>query len=61
MKKGSRLISDFLTDLHLSLFDKQNQWLACQGKDIVWVVGLRIDHRFSVTNNTRRVLALHLQ
>lgn len=61
MKKGSRLISDFLTDLHLSLFDKQNQWLACQGKDIVWIVGLRIDHRFSVTNNTRRVLALHLQ
>lgn len=56
----SRLISDFLTDLKLSLFQKQRQWLACAGNDIVWVVGLRSDHRYRVTNKTQRILILHL-
>ena len=60
MKRGTRLVSDFLTDHKLSLFAKQRQWLACSGNDIVWVCGLRPDHRFRVTSNTHRVAILSL-
>lgn len=60
MKRGTRLISDFLTDQHLNLFEKQKQWLVCSGDDIVWVCNLRPDHRYRVTEKTRRILILHL-
>lgn len=61
MKRGTRLLSDFLTDLKCSLFEKQEQWLACTPDDaIVWVCGRRIDHRYRVTADTRRILVLTL-
>lgn len=60
MKRGTRLVSDFLTDHKLSLFAKQRQWLACSDEDIVWVCNLRPDHRFRVTTQTRRILILSL-
>ncbi len=54
---GSRLLSDYLTDCRLSLFDKQRQAVLtdAQGR-IIWVVGRRIDHRFRITALTRRAL-----
>ena len=58
MKQGTRLISDFLTDQKLSLFDKQSQWLVCSEDNIIWVKGLRIDHRYRVTEKTHRILIL---
>ena len=54
--KGSRLVSDFLTDLKLTRFQKQQQWVACCGEDIIWVIGLRSDNRFRVTPKTKRIL-----
>ena len=59
--KGSRLVSDFLTDLKVNLFDKRQQWILAdsQGK-IVWVVGRRIDHRCRVTDSTRQVAVVEL-
>ena len=60
MEHGTRLISDFLTDLKLNLLEKQRQWLVCAEEDIVWVVNKRIDHRFRVTEATRKILILHL-
>ena len=57
MKKGSRLVSDFLTDRKLSLFDKRRQMvLADASGRIVWLVGQRPDERFRVSESTRRVL-----
>ena len=58
MKQGTRLISDFLTDKKLSLFDKQSQWLVCSEENIIWVKGVRIDHHFRVTEKTHRILIL---
>ena len=61
MERGTRLISDYLTDRHLSLFDKQRQWLLCDARDrILWVCGLQPDHRFRVTSETRNVLVVTL-
>ena len=57
MNGKSRLLSDFLTDLHLNIFEKQRQWLLCQSTDqILWVIGRRIDHRFRITPATRNIL-----
>ncbi len=60
MKQGNRLVSDFLTDNKLNVFEKQKQWLACSGNQIIWVCGLRIDHRYRVTPETNRILILKL-
>lgn len=57
---GRKLISNFLTDRKLTIFQKENQWLALSGKDIIWVVGLRSDNRYRVTEHTKRILKLEI-
>ena len=55
---GSRLVSDYLTDLHLSLFDKERQLLLFSGDEIAWVVGRRPSATFAVSPSTRFVLRI---
>lgn len=59
--KGRRLVSDFLTDLKLNRFQKEEQQVAMCGEDIVWVVGLRSDNRYRVTDKTKHILKLTIQ
>lgn len=56
--KGSKLVSDFLTDKHYSRIDKLNTRLLCDAKGILWVVGERIDQRVAITPTTQHVLLL---
>jgi tRNA(Ile)-lysidine synthase len=56
--KGFRKLSDFLTDLKISLPDKQNTWVITSGVDIVWVVGYRIDDRYKVTTKTKEIFKM---
>jgi len=58
--RGKKKLSDFFTDLKLSLPDKENIWLLCNGDDIVWVVGHRIDNRYRITSKTKRVFVSEL-
>ena len=60
MKKGTKLLSDFLTDRKVSLLDKQAQLVAVDSAtdDIIWVVGREIDHRYRITPTTNRILRL---
>lgn len=51
--KGRKLVSDFLTDKKLSLFEKRRQIVIADSRgNIVWLVGLRPDNRFCITNDT---------
>ena len=56
--EGTRLLSDFLTDRKLSLFDKERQQVVLSGNDIVWVVGLRPASGYEVEANTRHVMTI---
>ena len=59
--KGSRLVSDFLTDLKVNLLDKRSQWILADSKErIVWVVGHRISDHCRVTDMTRKIVIIEL-
>jgi tRNA(Ile)-lysidine synthase len=58
--RGSKLLSDYMTDRKFSLAQKEQQWLLCSGDKIVWVVGERSDNRFRVDEHTRRVLEVRI-
>ena len=55
MKGKRKKISDLFTDEKISRFDKEQTWIleTSQGR-ICWVVGLRMDDRYKVTENTRQ-------
>ena len=59
MKKFKKL-SDFFIDNKFSIIDKQEQWLLCSGVDIVWVLGCRIDERYKLESNTKKVYIAQL-
>lgn len=59
--KGSKLLSDYLTDRKKNVLEKKEQKVVTDaGGDIVWLIGERTDNRFSVTTATRRTLVIEL-
>lgn len=54
--KTRKKISDFFIDNKFSIIDKENTWLLCSGRRILWIVGYRIDDRFKVTQETQNML-----
>lgn len=60
--KGSKLVSDFLTDKKKTLFEKRRQLVVSEaGGGIVWVVGERPDNRFRITDTTVKALVLSIE
>jgi tRNA(Ile)-lysidine synthase len=56
--KNFKKVSDFLTDSKVSSSDKKNQLVLTNGNNIVWVVGLRIDDRFKINSQTKKIYKL---
>ncbi|WP_303917779.1 tRNA lysidine(34) synthetase TilS [Draconibacterium sediminis] len=55
---GFKKVSDFFIDRKMPLHEKENTWLLCSGKKIVWIMGQRLDNRFKVTPSTKHVLKI---
>lgn len=58
MKGKRKLLSDYLTDLKLNLFEKERQLLLMDGDEIAWVVNRRSSELYRVDETTRRVIVL---
>lgn len=56
---GSKLVSDYLTDRKLNLFEKRRQLIVADSKgNILWLVNQRPDNRFRIDDSTTKVLKI---
>ena len=56
-----KLISDFLIDKKVPLNLKKEIFLLTSNGSVVWVMGMRIDDRFKVTDKTEKVILLKIE
>jgi tRNA(Ile)-lysidine synthase len=58
---GFKKVSDFFIDQKIPIHEKENTWLLCSGKKIVWIMGHRIDNRFKITPKSKQVLQIEIR
>ncbi len=51
-------VSDFLTENKIDNLQKKEQFVLTNRNNIVYIIGLRIDNRYKITNNTQKVLKI---
>ena len=56
---GFKKVSDILIDEKVNRFEKENQFVLITGDQIVWLCGIRLDERFKVRGDTRKVAQLN--
>ncbi len=60
--KGKKKLSKFFKDEKIPLIEKTKIWLLISNEKIVWVIGHRMDDRFKVAENTKKIIKItHLK
>ena len=59
--RGSKLLSDFYTDIKLPRTEKSHQWLLCHDDDIVWAIGHRSSEHYRLRGNEHEVLVVEVR
>jgi tRNA(Ile)-lysidine synthase len=58
--KGTKRISDVLTDLKIPTLTRKNQLVLVSNNDIVWILGKRISEKYKVTEQSKKIVKLCL-
>lgn len=58
---GFKKISDFLINQKLNRFEKENIWLLLNKNEVIWVIGQRLDERYKIKPNSKKILKLEVQ
>jgi tRNA(Ile)-lysidine synthase len=58
---GKKKVSKYLKDEKLSPLVKEHTWVLTSKDKIVWIVGMRADDRFKVTDRTQQILKIELK
>ena len=58
MNKKKKKLSDFFVQQKLSLSQKEKVQLICNNDYIIWIAGMRVDERFKIKPNTKKVLKI---
>lgn len=59
--EGMKKVSKFFKDEKLSKFQKEEVWILVNGDEkIIWLVGLRADDRFKITNSNQQTYLITL-
>ncbi|MFH1539207.1 MAG: tRNA lysidine(34) synthetase TilS, partial [bacterium] len=53
---GKMKLSDFFINAKVEKGRRDRIPLLCDGENVVWVVGMRIDERYKITGRTSRAL-----
>tara|TARA_R110002074_G_scaffold166430_1_gene327001 strand:- start:3097 stop:4407 length:1311 start_codon:yes stop_codon:yes gene_type:complete len=53
-------LSKFFKDEKVDVLSKEEIWLLCSNEQIIWVIGMRADHRFRVENSAEEILKIEL-
>lgn len=59
--KGKKSVCKYMTDRKFTLFQKENQYVALSNGQVVWLIGERLDNRFRISENTRRVCIIRIK
>lgn len=59
--RGTKLLSDFYTDIKLPRTEKPRQWLLCHGNEILWAVGQRTSERYRLQGKEQCVVRISKQ
>jgi tRNA(Ile)-lysidine synthase len=58
--KGKKKLSDFFIDQKWNLHQKEKCWLLLSGDSIVWIIGVRLDNRFKVDEQTKTITKIRI-
>lgn len=58
--RGTKKVSDYLTDAKIDLLERNKQLVLTNNGKIVWLIGKRLDDRYKITSQTKKVLKLCL-